>query len=429
MFDSSSSSSSQLGADIALLQEVAARVALAIDPETSGVVAAEVLDGLIGAHHQIEFATCKAIERIDRTGAWQADGSRSITAYVRRAANETNGWASRRVHLGRALADRIPATREAWASADIGMAQAEIISRAVQHLDEELTAEIDRTLAEAAKVLSTKDLSGLAEMIRQQAAPDDAAKRDQQNYERQNLSLSQTMDGQWVLNGRLDAEAGALVQAVIDAYTRKPEPLLGPDFQPLDPTPAGLRRALALVEICHQAAEHSEECAKKGAGGRPTVVITVDKKDLTAGNGVGDLEGGAVLASGAIRRIACDSDVILNVPGTEGQNLDYGRRTRAISPALRLHLASRDGGCVFPACDARPRWCHAHHIITWLTGGETNPKNLILLCHFHHRLVHEGGWSTEGDAYSLAFHPPDGSPPHRAQRQVIREQSGVLLNC
>ena len=32
-----------------------------------------------------------------------------------------------------------------------------------------------------------------------------------------------------------------------------------------------------------------------------------------------------------------------------------------------------------------------HHIVHWAEGGETKLSNLVTLCRFHHRAVHEGG--------------------------------------
>lgn len=33
-----------------------------------------------------------------------------------------------------------------------------------------------------------------------------------------------------------------------------------------------------------------------------------------------------------------------------------------------------------------------HHIKHWASGGATDLDNLVLVCHRHHWLVHEGGW-------------------------------------
>jgi hypothetical protein len=70
--------------------------------------------------------------------------------------------------------------------------------------------------------------------------------------------------------------------------------------------------------------------------------------------------------------------------------LDVGRKTRTIPPALRRALEARDRGCRFPGCGLR--FTDAHHIRHWADGGETRLGNLVLLCRFHHRLVHEEGF-------------------------------------
>jgi len=58
----------------------------------------------------------------------------------------------------------------------------------------------------------------------------------------------------------------------------------------------------------------------------------------------------------------------------------------------------------------------AHHIKHWAQGGRTDLSNLLLLCHRHHWMVHEGGWQlvrSEGDA--LLTIPPRMDLNHRAR--------------
>ena len=82
----------------------------------SGVLAAEVLPEILGAVRQGELATCRLLERVDRTGEFGCDGAASTVAYLRNLSGESNPWASERVQLGRALVDRMPTTAAAWQS-------------------------------------------------------------------------------------------------------------------------------------------------------------------------------------------------------------------------------------------------------------------------------------------------------------------------
>ena len=55
------------------------------------------------------------------------------------------------------------------------------------------------------------------------------------------------------------------------------------------------------------------------------------------------------------------------------------------------------------------RYVHAHHVKHWAHGGRTRLDNLVLLCGFHHRLLHEGGFKMSfgaGDAAPRFFTPP-----------------------
>ncbi|HEU4619524.1 MAG TPA: HNH endonuclease signature motif containing protein, partial [Gammaproteobacteria bacterium] len=97
------------------------------------------------------------------------------------------------------------------------------------------------------------------------------------------------------------------------------------------------------------------------------------------------------------------------VEDEDGEPLSVGRKTRSIPPALARALSSRDGGCRFPGC-GRTLFTEGHHVIHWAKGGETKLSNLITLCTFHHRLLHEGGFGLRATADGgFEFTRPDGT--------------------
>ena len=72
-------------------------------------------------------------------------------------------------------------------------------------------------------------------------------------------------------------------------------------------------------------------------------------------------------------------------------------------------LRYRDFGCTFPGCGNR-RFAQAHHIVWWGKGGRTDLDNLVLVCTFHHKLVHEFGWRLKREADgSVKWFRPDGT--------------------
>ena len=82
--------------------------------DLTGTAAVEALPEILASLRQGELACVRLIERADRSGEYASDGAASVSAYVRRTANESAGWATKRVQVGRALADSLPATAAAW---------------------------------------------------------------------------------------------------------------------------------------------------------------------------------------------------------------------------------------------------------------------------------------------------------------------------
>ena len=228
------------------------------------------------------------------------------------------------------------------------------------------------------------------------------------------LNYSYDEDGSLVIRARLPAEEGAVVlqalnaaMEVRDAEDNKAEPDDVTAVTPSPPQRFAQRRADALTTLAETTLRHGPMALS--AAERYQVVVHVPAETLAADDaGRCEVENGPDLALDTVRRITCDSSLLRITADEEGNPLDIGRKTRAVPPALRRALQSRDGGCRFPGC-THHRFVDAHHIRHWADGGDTSIDNLVLLCRQHHRLVHEGGFGIERTAGGqIRFSRPDG---------------------
>ena len=147
---------------------------------------------------------------------------------------------------------------------------------------------------------------------------------------------------------------------------------------------------------------------------RHQIVVHVDHDALAQNTGfVGGLkpdcyiEKEVAIPVETARRLSCCSKVVAAVQDG-GEVLNIGRSARAIPPAIQRALQIRDGVCQFPGCSC-DRHLDAHHIIHWANNGETSLDNLIQVCHYHHKLMHEGGYSVKRTDGLLIFTSPDGT--------------------
>jgi hypothetical protein len=113
------------------------------------------------------------------------------------------------------------------------------------------------------------------------------------------------------------------------------------------------------------------------------------------------------VSSKTIERLACDSSIARILLDSESVVIDVGRSKRVVSEPGRRALHARDGQCRWPGCDRPASRTAAHHIVHWIHGGTSDLNNLILLCHRHHWMVHEGDWQiVRGDDGRMLTIPP-----------------------
>ncbi|MDV6305925.1 DUF222 domain-containing protein [Gordonia amicalis] len=148
---------------------------------------------------------------------------------------------------------------------------------------------------------------------------------------------------------------------------------------------------------------------------------------IHAGDGVehAHLDDGPAVSEAELEEARCGAvtreALSARVPGGPGKLalLGLGRKRRTPNKALIRALFLRDRCCQTPGCE-RTRHLHAHHVVFWSAGGETELDNLILLCGSCHRALHRGEFSITGHgSQRFSFHGPGGSvievsPPTRA---------------
>jgi len=135
--------------------------------------------------------------------------------------------------------------------------------------------------------------------------------------------------------------------------------------------------------------------------------------------GPGQLHLGPVVADTVARYLGCDAEVIV-AAYRAGQLIGITPTVRTVPRSLRRVIERRDQGCAHPLC-TQTRWLHIHHIVYWAQRGLTVPPNLLCLCPVHHRELHDGQFSIDGnpedhtlrflDRFGRPIEPPDGGPP------------------
>jgi hypothetical protein len=361
----------------------------------------EDADALYGAISRFQRDLFVVIAKIDRRELWRGDGARDMGHWLWMRYGLSSWKASRWIHAAHAL-ESLPRISEAFASGTLGVDK-------VVELCRFATPETEGRLVRWAEGVS-------AGAIR--ARGDREARRSLEDVQEVERTRSVTWwfedEGRrFGLQASLPAASGAIVSRALERLSQGLPVMPGEENE----WSADARRADALVALC------SARLSADPDPDRATVVVHARLESLVSGRGGCELEGGGVAHPETTKRLLCNGRVQFVMEDQHGEPVRLGRMRREPPAWMLRQLRHRDAGCRFPGCGSR-RYTHAHHIVWWDKGGDTDLDNLVLVCGFHHRLVHEYGWrlSRESDG-EVRWFRPDGSG-YRAGPGPPRRQSG-----
>lgn len=364
---------------------------------------------LIHLRHQsdrleVEFSALAAA--FAATDEYERQGSVSPIDWIRHQCQMGGGAAADRVAVGQ-LASALPESIKATIDGEIGFAHLALIARTGAAVAGAGPSTLDEApLLDRAREFSVGRFRNFCEQARHAANADRYVQGEIDALEARSLSISQGHNGLVSLRGTLDAQGGAAVLTALEPLAKRDGK---DDFRRKD-----RRLADALVEH----AMHSLDTAHGGSGLRPHLQVTTTLEILLGRTGApaADLEFSLPISATAVERIACDCNVTRILLGSDSAVIDVGRSRRVISPSTRRALKARDRGCVWPGCDRPAGWTSGHHLLHWARGGATDLRNLVLLCHRHHWMVHEGGWQIARVDDQVRTIPPGLDYFHRFAR-------------
>ena len=352
---------------------------------------------------RLEAGFTQAAGRFATNREYAAEGAPTAVSWLRANCRMSAGAAAERLNIARQL-DQLPDTGQAFSSGDLGYQHAALIAKVASQVGADTVREAEGDLLKMASDFDPNRFSLVTRRLRHAVDPDGALADANRAYDQRYLQVSPSFDGVYFVDGRLDPEGGAMLQTALNT-------LMHP--VPDDPRRAEQRRADALVELCRRQLD-SGALPQTGRQ-KPHLSITVSAAALAGlpGTEGGDLNWAGTVSAATVQRLACDASLSVIALDHRSLPLDVGRATRSIPTGLSRALRVRDGGCRFPGCDRPIDWTQGHHLRPWTAEGETNLANVSLLCGFHHRLTHEGGWCLvrEEDG-SLQAIPPQAGRRH-----------------
>ena len=345
---------------------------------------------------RLQGKLCRVLAAAKKRGDHLLTGQSSC-AWVASTCRLSGPAASDRLTVGEQL-EAMPSVAQALSLGAIGYQAASVICQFRKKLREDLRQNVNAEWwVEQAKGSSVKQIAWLADHTRYVVDPEGFDHGIEDDWENRFLKISES-GGMYHVSGVLDREGGAALESAIDGLSKR----LGEN----DGRTPRQRRADALTEILYHAMEAGTLPRHNRV--RPQISVSTTREGLKGelGAEASELPNGAPVSTKTVQRLACDG-LLHRVLKADSVVIDVGRATPTVSGAQWRALKARYKRCCFPGCDRPIGWTHPHHIEFRAHGGPTTMNNLLPLCFYHHRLVHEGGWQVVRTEEGIRFIAPD----------------------
>ncbi|BCN51146.1 HNH endonuclease [Prescottella equi] len=381
------------------------------------------------AIEQLEALRAATVAEIDeRAVSFDTLGFRSVKQWLAANTLLEVPAAARILALGRMLS-RQPEIADAFNSGDISAEHAALIGKFCETpprgMPNEALGSCRKVLLDAASGPTATTTTVRTCISRLERIFESDELPPSEDTERNEFHASKTLNGRVSVKGDLDAVTGEMLLTALSALTKPRNPVDDPAEKR---TPAR-QRADAFAEILRRYLDSGD--APIEGGERPHLSLHVNASDLarsesahewTHPNEGSDLFGDKDIARlphtgplsiATARRLACDCH-LTPIVMDDGVPLNLGRTSRTVSKKQRRALIARDHGCAFPGCGTPPAHCEGHHVKHWADGGPTDLDNLVLLCRYHHQLLHHSHWGVRiGADRHPWFTPPSTVDPFK----------------
>ncbi|WP_145236107.1 HNH endonuclease signature motif containing protein [Prescottella equi] len=381
------------------------------------------------AIEQLEALRAATVAEIDhRAVSFDTLGFRSVKQWLAANTLLEVPAAARILALGRMLS-RQPEIADAFNAGDISAGHAALIGKFCETPPRGMPNEalgscrkvlLDAAFGPAATTTTVRTcISRLERIFESDELP------PSEDTERNEFHASKTLNGRVSVKGDLDAVTGEMLLTALSALTKPRNPV----DDPAEKLTPARQRADAFAEILRRYLDSGD--APIEGGERPHLSLHVNAADLVLSesahewvnpDGDSDLFGDKDIARvphmgplsiATARRLACDCH-LTPIVMDDGVPLNLGRTSRTVSKKQRRALIARDHGCAFPGCGTPPAHCEGHHVKHWADGGPTDLDNLVLLCRYHHQLLHHSHWGVRiGDDRHPWFTPPSTVDPYK----------------
>jgi hypothetical protein len=337
-------------------------------------------------------AQCRWIQLIaeyDRREGWKQWGCHSIVQWLGWHCGLGGRAAREHVRVGHALRE-LPRITEEFAAGRLSYSKVRALTRVATHTNE-------ADLVMLADHATASQVDRIVSAYRGVLSANEEVERANRQVAEQYLRYDWDADGCLVVHARMPSDVGAQFVKALETARRD----LCADARG-EGGPAGPVHRLPSatnVDALHLMAETLMACGPTSRQGsdRSQVVLYADESVLDDdADGICELDRGPAIAPETARRLACDSSIVRMVRQADGTVIEASDKQSSITWRARRVVHARDRGCRFPGCGAQT-FVDVHHVQFRSRGGSADPDNLIELCWFHHRLVHEGGWTLRLD--------------------------------